>query len=103
MSESNKQILERANAAVAADDYEEFLSYSTEDTEWNFIGERVLKGKEAVRRYMQETYIELPKFEVSKLISEDDFVVAVGKISMGHQTNMTIVTSGSSGRASCTS
>jgi len=82
MTEFNKQILEQANAAVAAGDYEGFLSYCTEDTEWNFIGEQVLKGKEAVRRYIQETYIEPPKFDVSKLISEDNFVVALGKISL---------------------
>lgn len=82
MAEFNKQILEQANAAVTAGDYEGFLSYCTEDTEWNFIGQQALKGKEAVRRYMQETYIEPPKFEVSKLISEDNFVVAVGMISL---------------------
>ena len=82
MTEFNKQILEQANAAVAAGDYEGFLSYCTEDTEWNFIGQQVLKGKEAVRSYMLETYIEPPKFEVSKLISEDNFVIAMGKISL---------------------
>lgn len=82
MTEFNKQILEQANAAVTAGDYEGFLSYCTEDTEWNFIGQQVLKGKEAVRRYMQETYIEPPKFEVRNLISEDNFVIAMGKISL---------------------
>ncbi len=41
MTEFNKQILEQANAAVIAGDYEGFLSYCTEDTEWNFIGEQV--------------------------------------------------------------
>ena len=85
MTEFNKQILEQANAAVTAGDYEGFLSYCTEDTEWNFIGQQVLKGKEAVRRYMQETYIEPPKFEVSNLISEENFVIAVGKISLNDE------------------
>jgi ketosteroid isomerase-like protein len=82
MTELNKQILKQANAAVIAGDYEGFLFYCTEDTEWNFIGDQVLKGKEAVRRYIQKTYIEPPKFEVSKLISEGNFVVAVGKITL---------------------
>jgi uncharacterized protein len=82
MNEFNKHILEQANAAVTAGDYEGFLSCCTEDTQWNFIGEQVLIGKEAVRRYMLETYIEPPKFEVSKLISEDNFVIALGKISL---------------------
>jgi len=31
---------------------------------------------------MRETYIDPPKFEVSNLISEDNFVIALGKITL---------------------
>lgn len=82
MSEKNKAILKQANAAVAKGDFEGFLSHCTEDVEWTFVGEQTLKGKEAVRQYMKETYIEPPRFVVTHLIAEDDFVTALGDITI---------------------
>jgi len=82
MSETNKAVLKKANVAVTEGDNEGFLSHCTEDTEWIFIGERVLKGKEAVRQWMAEAYAEPPKFMVDHLIAEGDFVTAIGKISL---------------------
>ncbi len=82
MSEKNKAILEEANAHVARGDYEGFLSFCTDDTEWTFVGDRTLKGKEAVRQYMATTYKEPPKFTVTNLIAEGDFVTAVGEITL---------------------
>lgn len=82
MSEQNKAILQTANAAITARDYERFLSYCTDDTEWTFVGDKTLEGKEAVRQYMAEVYTEPPKFSVSTLIAEGDFVTALGEITM---------------------
>ena len=82
MSDRNKAILEEANAANAKGDYERFLSFCTDDTEWTFVGDRILKGKEAVRQYMAETYIEPPKFTTVNLIAEGDFVTALGEITL---------------------
>ncbi|MBD2069019.1 nuclear transport factor 2 family protein [Leptolyngbya sp. FACHB-671] len=82
MSEKNKAILEEANAANAAGNYEGFLSFCTDDTKWTFVGDKTLNGKEAVRQYMAETYIEPPKFTVANLIAEGDFVTAVGDITL---------------------
>lgn len=87
--EDNKTTLTMANAAVTAGDYEGFLSFCTEDTEWTFIGNQTLKGKEAVRQYMKKTYIEPPKFIVENLIAEGDFVTALGKISVIDTNNKT--------------
>ena len=80
--EHNKKTLELANAAVTRGDHEAFLSYCTEDTKWDFVGEQVLEGKESVRRYMAETYIEPPQFKVERLIAEGDMLAAIGKISL---------------------
>jgi uncharacterized protein (TIGR02246 family) len=77
MSEKNKAILEKANAAITEGNNEGFLSFCTEDTEWTFVGDKTLKGKEAVRQYMAETYIEPPKFTVANLIAEGDFVTVM--------------------------
>lgn len=82
MTDNNKTILEKANAAVTAGDNEDFLSFCTDDTLWTFVGDKTLKGKEAVRAYMAEAYIEPPKFMVEWMIAEGDFVTALGKISM---------------------
>jgi uncharacterized protein len=82
MSAKNKAVLEAANAANAAGNYEEFLSFCADDTQWTFVGDRTLKGKEAVRQYIAETYIEPPKFTVANLIAEGDFVTALGDITL---------------------
>ena len=82
MSENNKATLKAANAAIAVGNYEGFLSFCTDDTKWTFVGDKTLNGKEAVRQYMAETYIEPPKFTVANLIAEGDFVTAVGDITL---------------------
>lgn len=82
MSEENKAILVEANAAISKGDNEVFLSLCNEDTKWTFVGDKTLEGKEAVRKWMTETYLEPPKFNVSNLISEGDFVTAVGEITV---------------------
>jgi ketosteroid isomerase-like protein len=89
MSEQNKTVLKNANAAVATGDYEGFLSYCTEDIEWTFVGDRTLKGKEAVRRYMHSTYIEPPQFVVDQFIAEGDFVTAIGDIQIRDESGKT--------------
>ena len=82
MTENNKIILIKANEAVSKGDYEGFLQYCTEDTKWMFVGDQVLKGKKAVRTWMLTQYIEPPKFDVKNLISENDYVTALGQITM---------------------
>jgi uncharacterized protein len=82
MSEKNKAILEKGNAAIAEGNNEELLSFCADDTEWTFVGDKTLKGKEAVRQYMATTYIEPPKFMVTHLIAEGDFVTALGDITL---------------------
>jgi uncharacterized protein len=90
MSEKNKAILQQANAAVVKGDYEAFLSHCTGDVKWVFVGDKTLKGKEAVRRYMKSTYIDPPKFVVDLLIAEGDFVTAIGEIDMTDETGKTV-------------
>jgi uncharacterized protein len=82
MSEKNKAILEKGNAAIAEGNNEGLLSFCADDTEWTFVGDKTLKGKEAVRQYMAMTYIEPPKFTVTNLIAEGDFVTALGDITL---------------------
>lgn len=80
MSANNKAVLESANAAVTSGDNEGFLSFCTDDTLWTFVGERTLRGKEAVRQWMTATYKQPPKLKVDHLIAEGDFVTALGEV-----------------------
>ena len=82
MPETNKAILEKANAAITQGDHERFLSFCTDDIEWTFIGDKTLLGKDAIRQYITFTYKEPPKFVVTQLIEEDDFLTALGDITL---------------------
>jgi ketosteroid isomerase-like protein len=80
MSENHKQVLQAANAAISKRDFEGFLQHCTEHTQWHFIGDRTLSGKDMVREWMAETYQDPPDFEVKHLISEGDWLTALGEI-----------------------
>ncbi|MDH5823257.1 nuclear transport factor 2 family protein [Luteimonas sp. RD2P54] len=82
MSEHHKQVLEQANAAIARGDQEGFLAFCTEDTEWTFVGDRTLRGKEAVRRWMAEAYEVPPRFRVDRMLAEGDCLAAIGEITL---------------------
>ena len=88
--ENGKQILEKANSAITKGDYEGFLTHFTEDTIWNFVGEQVLIGKDAVRKYITEVYTEPPKFRVENLVSEGELVIAVGKINLKNKKGSSV-------------
>ncbi len=79
---NNTAILHKANEFVKQGDYDRFLTYCTQGTKWVFTGERILNGKEEVRQYMKEFYIEPPVFTVKKTIEDGDFVVVQGKITL---------------------
>ena len=82
MTDDNKTILKKANAAVTDGDNDGFLLFCTEDTKWTFVGDETLNGKEVVRQWMKINYVEPPKFQVEHLIAEGDFVTATGKINL---------------------
>jgi ketosteroid isomerase-like protein len=81
MSEKNKAILEMANAAIRKGDNEGFLAFCTDDTEWTYIGDKTLKGKQAVLAYLVKSS-DPPNFTVDRLIADGDFVTALGDITM---------------------
>ncbi|WP_426278787.1 nuclear transport factor 2 family protein [Chryseobacterium sp. S-02] len=71
---NNTEVLHTANEYVPKGDYEKFLAYCNPATKWVFVGECVLNGKEEVRAYMKEFYIEPPAFDVELAIEDSDFV-----------------------------
>jgi len=82
MSDTHKATLQKANAAITRGDYEGFLAFCTDDTQWTFVGDTILRGKQAVREWMANAYEEPPRFEVHRLIAEGDFLSALGEITL---------------------
>jgi ketosteroid isomerase-like protein len=86
MPVDKKDLLRKGNAAIMEGNYEGFLALCTEDTHWEFIGERTLSGKQAVLEWMNDTYLEPPEVRVDELIAEGDFLTATGEVSMKDET-----------------
>ncbi len=85
MSERNKEIVEKVNAALAEGSTEGFLSFCADDVEWTMVGDKSVKGKEAIRQWMASMASEgseLPKFTVDNVIAEGDFVTTHGDMTM---------------------
>src|SRR5690606_19275057 len=57
------------------------LSFCTDAAVWSFVGEKTIKGKEAVKQYLEETDTETTKFKIERMIEKDDFVTQELEIS----------------------
>lgn len=82
MSHQHKTTLRQANAALTRGDIDGFLAYCTDDIQWTTVGASTLDGKAAVRAWMVDAYVEPPQFTVDDLIAEDDFVIALGSLTV---------------------
>jgi uncharacterized protein len=82
MSQRNKGIIEKVNAAFAEGSTEAFLSFCAEDVEWTMVGDKTVKGKNAIRKWMSSMDSEPPRFTVNNVIAEGDFVMAHGDMTM---------------------
>lgn len=90
MSEKNKEILEKVNASFAEGSTEGFLSFCADDVQWTMIGDKTVKGKEAIRQWMASMKMEPPKFTVANVIAEGDFVAAHGDMTMTDKDGKTV-------------
>jgi len=82
MSARNKEVIQKVNDAFARNDVETFLSFCADDFEWTMVGEKPLKGKDSIRQFMASAPPEPPKFTVTAVVSEGDFVTATGDMTM---------------------
>lgn len=82
MTAKNKEIVEKVNAAFAEGKPEGFLSFCAEDVAWTMVGDKTVKGKDAIRQWIAEMPAEPPKFTVNNVIAEGDFVMAHGDMMM---------------------
>lgn len=83
MSEKNKEVVEKVNAAFAEGSVEGFLTHCSEDIVWTMIGEEKRSGKKVIRDWMSSMEgQEPPKFTVDNLLADGDLVVANGDMTM---------------------
>ena len=84
MSENNKEKVEKVNAAFAEGNFTGFLEFCADDVEWTIVGDRNIKGKEAIRQWMESMKdSEPPKITVvDPVIGEGDFVATRGEMTM---------------------
>ena len=82
MSARNKEIVENVNAAFARGDTDGFLSFCTDDIVFQIIGDRSVKGQDAIRSWMASGPQGPPTFTVDEVIAEGDVVIARGNMTM---------------------
>ena len=82
MSQRNREVIQKVNDAFAKGDTEGFLSFCTDDVQWTMVGDETVKGKDAIRKWMNSMPAEPPAFTVDNVIAEGDFVVARGDMTM---------------------
>lgn len=92
MPATNKQIVEQVNASFAegGGGVDGFLSHCADDVVWTIIGEKTVKGKNAIREWMASMDMEPPKFTVSNIVAEGDFVAAYGDMTMKEKDGKTV-------------
>lgn len=78
---SNRDILIKANEAFSEGNYEEFLTYCTDDTKWDYVGDQTIIGKEKLREYLATTYEE-STFTIERYIEEGAYLTALGSIKL---------------------
>ena len=77
----NKQTVQRYMEAFRKSDHAEVLACLTDDVEWVLPGAFNLQGKEAFDREIEnEAFIGRPVIDVTRLLEEDEVVVAEGSV-----------------------
>ena len=83
MSQKHKEIIEKVNASFAKGSTEGFLSSCAENVEWTMVGDKTVRGRDAIRQWMASMGdMEPPKFTVDNVIAEGDFATANGDMTM---------------------
>lgn len=92
MSDRNKEIVKKLNAAVRANNLEEFLSFYTDDAQWTKVGDKSAQGKEALRQLILGLGDAPPPSTTTfdAMIAEGDSVAAYGSLTIEVQPGKTI-------------
>jgi uncharacterized protein (TIGR02246 family) len=87
---ANKEIVQKINQSFADGNTEGFLSFCADDIEWTVVGEKKVKGKNEIRKWMASMGQDPPKFTVGAIIEEGDLVAAQGDMTMRDENKKTV-------------
>ena len=77
----NKRTVNEYMAAFRRSDHERILACLTDDVEWEIPGNFHVRGKEAFGKEIEnEAFVGKPDITVTRLIEENDIVVAEGSV-----------------------
>jgi uncharacterized protein len=82
MPANTKAIVEKVNNAFAQNNPEGFLSQCADDVAFTMVGEKTVKGKDALRKWMAAMNGEPPKFTAQNVLAEGDFATSHGEMTM---------------------
>jgi uncharacterized protein len=85
MSARNKEIIKKVNDAFARNDVEGFLIHCHDDFQMTMVGDKPVKGKDAIRKSMASAPSEAPKFTVDTVVSDGDIVTCIGDMTMNEK------------------
>ena len=81
---TNKEIIEKVNAAFEQNNPEVFLDHCAEDVRWIMAGDDEIRtGKESVREFMASMGdIKLTSLDITAIIAEADSAACYGEMTM---------------------
>lgn len=79
---SNKEVVEKINAAFDRGDTNAFLTWCADDVVWTMVGDKTVRGKDGIRQFTASMPAEPPKFTVDGVVADGDFVTAFGDMTM---------------------
>jgi uncharacterized protein len=88
MTANRKEIVQRINEAFAQNNLEAVLSHCTDNFTWIMLGDRAVRGKDAIRKWMASMKNqEPPQFTVRQTVAEGDVVITRGDMQMQEEKN----------------
>ena len=82
MPVNTKAIVEKVNAAFAQNKPDGFLSQCADDVVFTMVGDRTVRGKDAIRQWMSSMDGEPPRFRNQHVIAEGDVASSFGELTM---------------------
>jgi uncharacterized protein len=82
MAANRKEIVQRINQAFAENDFEKVLSFCADDITWTMVGDTTVRGKDAIRKWMNSMDPQPPQLRIQQTIAEGDSVVSRGDMTM---------------------
>jgi uncharacterized protein len=87
MGETNRETVEKVNAAFSENKPEVFLDYCDDSVEWIIVGDRTLEGKTGIRAFMSSMGdAPPPKFTVDEIIESDKSAACYGDMTMADES-----------------